>query len=97
MPSKGDNGMSFQSETKVKSTRKEHKCEGCLQSIPTGSAAVRGSGLFEGGFYSYIICIQCEEHLTEYRDDFKDGWGEGDIGMSRRGKEDEQLESNRNA
>ena len=86
--------MSFQSKTKVKSTRKEHKCDGCLEVIPIGSAAARGSGMFEGHFYSYIICIPCDEHLTEYRDDFEDGWGEGDIGMSRREKEAEQVEAN---
>lgn len=82
--------MSFQSETKIKSTRKDHKCDGCLEIIPKGSEAVRGSGIFEGEFYSYIICMLCDAHLTEYRKDFEDGWGAGDIGMSR--KEREQNE-----
>lgn len=84
--------MSFQSQTKITSTRKEHECEGCLEKIPKGSEAVRGSGTFEGEFYSYIICMPCDAHLTEYRDKFEDGWGTGDIGESRRVKESEQNE-----
>lgn len=84
--------MSFQNQTKIKSTRKEHECEGCCEMIPKGSEAVRGSGIFEGEFYSYIICMLCDTHLTEYREEFADGWGTGDIGMSRQAKESEHNE-----
>lgn len=84
--------MSFQSELKIKVTRKDHKCDGCLELVPKGSEAVRGSGIFEGEFYSYIICTSCDTHLTEYREKFVDGWGPGDIGESRREKESEANE-----
>lgn len=81
--------MGFQRQMNIKSTRKEHECDGCRELIPKGSKAVRGTGVFEGEFYSYIICIPCGNHLFEYHDKFVDGWGPGDIGESRRVKESE--------
>lgn len=76
--------MSFHNKISVKKTRKEYKCDGCLEKMPIGSQAKRGSGVFEGDFYSYIICITCNAFLEENIDYFVDGWSEGDIAEARK-------------
>jgi hypothetical protein len=82
-------GMSFHNETPVKSTRKERKCDGCFEKIPIDSEAMRGAGTFQGEFYSYIICIPCNDYLKNSDNFSEDGWCEGDIGEARREKTNE--------
>ena len=51
---------------KVKSTRKVHTCENCLNDIPAGSTAMNGSGKFEGRgvwIQDYYLCMECHEAL----------------------------------
>jgi hypothetical protein len=43
----------------IKSTRKEHGCEGCNHKIPGGSPAVYAFGRWDGYTYSYHRHIEC--------------------------------------
>lgn len=76
--------MSFSNWKDIKKTRKDHRCVGCLETIPKGSPASYFAGIWEGDFCAGHLCIPCEEHLTKYSRDFRDGWGEGEIGEHRR-------------
>lgn len=64
--------MTFQTETKVKSTRKTHRCALCGTDIAAGSAAIRRSGIWEGDFFSEIGHPDCVAMWNEAFDDFGD-------------------------
>jgi hypothetical protein len=73
----------FISEKPVNKTRKDHKCDGCLKIILKGSPCMTAAGTFEDHFFSYRICLVCDDFLKGHREYFVDGWHEGDIGHSR--------------
>lgn len=64
---------SFNNHRKVNKTRKEHNCLGCLENISKGDNAINNSGMFEGEFYNYYLCLPCEEVVKENRDYFEEG------------------------
>lgn len=51
----------FYSETHVKKTRKDHRCDGCCKPIPAGSQALRYSGKFDGQFGTFVHHPECRE------------------------------------
>jgi len=51
----------FYSETLVKKTRKDHRCDGCGKLIPIGSQALRYSGKFDGEFGTFVHHPECRE------------------------------------
>lgn len=76
--------QSFYLETEIKKTRKEHKCDGCINPIPSGSKAFRNVGVFEGDFFSVVLCKDCKEFMEQRPDLFEEGWSTGDVGMLKR-------------
>jgi hypothetical protein len=77
--------MDFHRSRTIKSTRKEHRCFGCLEMIPKGSQAQHDTGRIGGDFYSSYLCSLCVEYVSKY-DDYADVDGyyrEGDIGIAR--------------
>ncbi|MGG4288323.1 hypothetical protein ABEW81_11055 [Priestia megaterium] len=54
----------FSTRINVKSTRKDHKCLGCLNVIPKGSEAINNKGHYED-FYNYYLCTPCDEFLSK--------------------------------
>lgn len=79
----------FYNERKVKKTRKDHKCFGCREKLPKGSMAFYISGVYEGDFSFYYLCIPCKEWIDQNPGQDGDFWGEGDIGNIRRQEERE--------
>lgn len=43
--------MTFQTETKIGATRKPHRCDFCMGTIPKGSIAIKQAGKWDGDFY----------------------------------------------
>lgn len=76
----------FSNERKVKKTRKDHKCIGCRGKLSKGSTAFYISGVYEGDFGSYYLCIPCREYLYRYPGEFS----EGDLGDARCEEETER-------
>lgn len=76
--------MDFYNERRVKRTRKEHKCFGCLKKLLTGSTAFYVSGVYEGDFGAYYLCIPCRDYLDCNLCEDGDFWSEGDLGDARR-------------
>ncbi len=58
--------MSFCSEYTVKATRKEHRCDGCLDPIAKGEPAVRWSGLTDGHFGHAVYHPDCRKAEIAY-------------------------------
>ena len=81
----------FYRENLVKKTRKEHRCEGCLIKIPTGSEAFYIATVFEGDFGAYHMCKECREYIDRNPFERGDFWCEGDIGDARRDEEREII------
>ena len=69
----------FYNERKVKKTRKDHRCFGCKVKLPIGSTAFYISGIYEGVFGSYYLCIKCRDYLDKNPEFARNGYGEGDI------------------
>jgi len=64
--------MSFCRQTPVARTRKPHRCSWCDESIPAGSAAVSGSGQWEGDFwhgYEHPECYRAAQYEWFYLDE----------------------------
>lgn len=73
--------MSFNERKTIKSTRKEHRCHGCLQSIKKGSEAINDKG-YNDGWYSGYLHKECADVAAEHFkliDPFGDGMPEGAI------------------
>jgi hypothetical protein len=87
--------MDFHRSRIIKSTRKEHRCWGCLERISKGSQAQYDTGRIGGEFYAVHLCTQCVEYASKY-DDNKDpldgGYFEGHIGIARREREEAEHE-----
>jgi len=83
--------VAFNSERQIKRTRKPHKCHGCSQAIPVGSAARYLSGTDGGELYSCHLCSECVEYIDKYGwDDVADVDGalwEGAVAEARRDRE----------
>ncbi|MNB99315.1 hypothetical protein D3C81_931070 [compost metagenome] len=71
--------MSFSRHQKIKKTRVDHICFGCMRKIPIGSAAHYHVGVFEGDFCADYFCNSCWNFLEVYPDYFEDGFYFGDI------------------
>jgi len=69
----------FYNERKVKKTRKEHKCFGCIIKLPIGSTAFYISSVYEGNFGTYYLCIKCRGYLDKNPEVAREGYFEGDI------------------
>lgn len=83
--------MGFHRSQTIKSTRKDHRCSGCLENIPKGSSSEYRTGVIGGDFYSSYLCSSCVEYVGKY-DDYADvdgGYNEGDIGIARQEREAE--------
>lgn len=52
---------SFNSERRIKATRKPHYCDGCYQDLPVGSSCLAIAQVFEGEFNSLHLCGPCED------------------------------------
>ena len=76
--------MDFYNEREVKKTRKDHKCLGCCEKLPIGSTAFYISGVYEGDFGAYYLCIPCREYLDRNPIERGDFWSGGDLGDARR-------------
>lgn len=79
--------MSFANETTIRATRKDHRCDACNKTIPTGSAAVRWSGVSDGEFMTadyHSDCREAEIHLNGLYGCQGDEW----IGLRDRERED---------
>jgi len=76
----------------IKKSRKDHKCEGCLELIPKGSELFKLVGRWADGFYHVKLCFKCNEFICKHSRDFEEGWSNGDIGISRRQYEKENNE-----
>lgn len=74
----------FYCEREVKKTRKDHKCLGCRDKLPAGSSAFHISGVAEGDFSAYYLCVPCREYLDRNPLEWGDFWSEGDLGSARR-------------
>ena len=83
--------MDFHRSRTIKSTRKEHRCWGCLERISKGSQAQYDTGRIGGEFYAVHLCMPCVEYASKY-DDYKDpldgGYFIGHIGIARREREE---------
>ena len=55
----------FGKYTKIKKTRKTHKCETCCRTIPIGSKAHYYIGSYEGEFQSWYQCDWCNFNLND--------------------------------
>ena len=75
--------MDFYNERQIKKTRKDHKCLGCLEIIPAGTAAFYISCAYEGDFNAYYLCMPCREYLDRNPIERGDFWCGGDIGEAR--------------
>lgn len=76
--------------TLIKSTRKDRKCTGCFDKLPTKSEAMYWAGKFQGDFQAFHLCLPCYKYLNENYQDFEDGWTNGDLGEGRREAEKNQ-------
>ena len=74
----------FYNARRVKKTRKDHKCTGCLTNIPKGSEAHYIVAVFEGDFGAYYTCNACQDYLDRNPMESGDFWSEGDLGDARR-------------
>lgn len=71
----------FYNERKIKHTRKEHKCMGCLKKFPKGHSLYYGSGIFDGDFFAGYLCGPCNREL--YNGDYRDGYSDGELRIGR--------------
>lgn len=55
----------FYNETKIKKSRKAHKCECCWGEIPIGSSYVKGVGKNSDGIFEVKMHNQCHEIMLE--------------------------------
>jgi hypothetical protein len=64
--------------TTKRKARKHHGCCECHGPIDPGDHYIYGKGLNDGGWYSYKLCLSCDEwsRLTGVADD---GWILGDL------------------
>lgn len=74
----------FYNERLVKKTRKDHRCFGCREKIPTGSTAFYISGVYQGDFGAYYLCKPCREYLDRNPQAASEGYYEGDLRDVRR-------------
>lgn len=81
----------FYTEHRVNTTRKNHKCLGCLSTIPIGTTAFYIVAVFEGDFGAYRLCIPCRDYLERNPGEYGDFWSEGDLGSARRQEERENV------
>jgi hypothetical protein len=58
--------MTFWTSTLVKSGRKQHRCEPCRRPIPAGQASYSESGMFEGEFHNYRVCLPCHAFIARH-------------------------------
>ena len=79
----------FYSERKVKKTRKDHTCTGCLEKILKGSTASYIAGANDDGFQAYYLCAPCRDYLDRNPCEGGDFWTEGELGSIRRQEERE--------
>lgn len=89
----------FHEKRDIKSTRKDHKCEGCCEKIKKGSSAEYNVGNWYEGFYYYYLCTPCSEFVKKYPklviDDLDDCFLSGEIPNIRKELEEKlKLEEN---
>lgn len=65
--------MSFHSEKVVKSTRKDHKCDGCGLKIPKGSSCFVFAGVYEDDFWDSRMHKECVKKQKEINVDCEPG------------------------
>lgn len=76
------------SNRKVKKTQKKHQCAWCGEIIKIGSEAHYRSYIFDGGFQTDYMHIECRDAMID--SDIRDlewGWSPGDF---ERGKNSEE-------
>lgn len=81
--------MSFDKTKEIKESRKERRCECCLEKITIGSPAVNCVGTFDG-FYNYYLHPLCHQIINrlyslryiEYDDGFEPGFLKNDLHQS---------------
>lgn len=69
---------------KVVTTRKTHRCEGCLHPFPSGSILRSITGLYDRAFQSFYLCQDCDQFLKD--NPFEDGFERGEIAHFANGK-----------
>jgi len=69
----------FYNEREVKKTKKDHRCFGCRGKLPIGSNCFYISGVYEGSFGAYYLCLKCKNYLDDNPEVARDGYYEGDI------------------
>lgn len=52
-------------ERKQVTTRKDHKCMGCVEVIPKGSKAIFHKGKYDEEFYRYHLHIECHQYMVK--------------------------------
>ena len=71
--------MSFWRNTKIKRTRKKHRCMFCSRVIKIGDPAEYNAGIWEGDFQSYYFCDRCRKFIEKYNTELSDGFSGGDF------------------
>jgi hypothetical protein len=64
--------------SKYVTSRKNHRCFGCAQCIPSGTKVKYYAGIWEGDFSYGYICAVCEIVLEDF-DSYEDTYYEGDL------------------
>lgn len=55
--------MSFWNSTLIKHGRKAHRCEACFRAVEAGVPSYAESGLLDGDFHSYRVCVPCHDFI----------------------------------
>lgn len=75
--------MSFFSDTRFPTARKEHRCDWCNETILPGHTYATWCGVFEGDFFQSKLHMECHAAMKDApREDLEDGW---EIGTFKRG------------
>jgi hypothetical protein len=69
------------SSTKVKTTRKEHICDGCFDRIPKGTSCNKYACIYEDNFCSGYTCNVCEAFINSpgFFANNRNGWEAGTL------------------
>lgn len=69
---------------KMVTTRKVHKCTGCMKEIPKGEEAVYHSGKVDDGFYKYYLHLECHQYMVKWKHYFDEGVWDGCVNDIKR-------------
>ncbi len=76
--------MSFYNEKIIKKPAKVHRCTGCCKKMPTNRRHYYAAGKVDGDFFSGRLCFACRRFMKKHRNDFEEGYTDGDVRDARR-------------